>query len=263
MCFYPRHATKTSSGQIKFTYEGELRLPCGTCTECIKKRAIDWALRAKHEISLHKENCFLTLTYDDAHLPSKFIQKLDFQKFLKKVRKKYKLRYMVSYEYGSKKQRPHVHAIIFGYNPPNQLKFIKTSKGDQLFKSEEVSKKWKHGSHSIGTANEKTAYYIASYALKGKKHYVTDDHGEIHAVSDQMNSSNRPAVGLDYLVKYAQQLVQCGKPIPRYYKKKLGDPKSKAFNPDLLQDYENQQQQLIKIETARNSWQNLLLINKN
>lgn len=234
MCLSPIRAAKQEFGRPKFCHEGELCLPCGKCTECIKKRAIEWAQRAKHEISLHNENCFLTLTYDEDNLPSQFIIKDDFQLFMKRLRKKLKkkIRYMVSYEYGSQKFRPHFHAIIFGYSPRNQKLLKKTPKGDSLFTSEEIKNLWNKGFHSIGTANEKTAFYIASYALKGKKHeLIHPTTGEIQTVQDSMDVSKKPAIGLEYLNQNAEQLVNSNEPLPRYYVKKLPEK--------LLEEYEN------------------------
>lgn len=234
MCLFPINAQRQESGRPKLCLEGDLRLPCGTCTECLKKRSMEWALRAKHEISLHTQNCFLTLTYDDDHLPSHLIVKSDFQKLLKKLRKKHKLRYMVSYEYGTHTYRPHMHAIIFGYSPDNQIFLKNTKKGEAIYTSKEITKHWDYGFHSIGTANEKTAYYIASYSLKGKKHEFFDPQGEWITVKDSMNSSKNPAIGLEYLKQNKQQLVDSGQILPRYYLKILA-----KIAPDLLQQYED------------------------
>lgn len=224
MCYFPIIAEiDTTSGRIKFTPEGNLKLPCGKCKECISKRAVEWGLRARHEISCHKENCFLTLTYDNENVPPITDIKEEFQKFIKRLRKKIKskIRYMVSHEYGAIKYRPHHHAIIFGYDPENQ-KFLKQTKSkEKIFTSEIISKIWGKGYHSIGTANEKTAYYIASYALKGSKHTYTDINGEIKTISDCMDVSKRPAIGLEYFKKNYQQLIDTEIILPRYYRKKL------------------------------------------
>ena len=231
-------------GKIKFNHEGDLRLPCGRCTECISKRALEWATRARHEISCHKENCFLTLTYDEDNLRSPQIVKEDFQNFMKRLRKKLKrpVRYMVSGEYGTNNYRPHFHCIIFGYNPHNQKFLKKTTKGESLFTSQEISNLWTNGYHSIGTANERTAYYIASYSLKGKKHNLTDpETGEIILVSDYMNCSKRPAIGYNFLEQNQNQLVNTGEILPRYYLKKLKD-----LNPTLHERYENERSTKLK-----------------
>lgn len=223
-------------GRPEFNPEGDLKIPCGKCDECISKRAIEWATRAKHEISLHKENCFITLTYDNDHRPDGIV-KQDFQKFIKRLRKKYKpngLRYMVSYEYGSKTNLPHMHAILFGYNFKKQ-KLLKYNKGNPLFISEDLSSLWDKGFHSIAEANEKTAYYIASYALKGNdKEVVNEESGEINQFRDCMDVSKRPAIGLEYFCKNAEQIVHSGN-IPRYYQKKLEE---KEWCLDKFPEYE-------------------------
>ena len=40
-------------------------LPCGKCPSCIEARSKSWALRCVCEASLHDENCFVTLTYNN------------------------------------------------------------------------------------------------------------------------------------------------------------------------------------------------------
>jgi len=189
-------------------------------------------------MSEHEENCFLTLTYNEENLKSDFIVKPDFQKFIKLLRYHTgrNIRYMVSYEYGSQTYRPHMHAIIFGWEPCNQ-KFLKnTLSGHPLFTSDDVSKIWKHGFHSIGAANEKTAYYIASYALSGRIRTITHPRtGETITISDTMDVSKRPAIGLNYLLHNARQLVDSGGSMPRYYVKKL-----QQFHPTLHQRFEDE-----------------------
>lgn len=224
MCLFPQRAQKQEFGKPILHPEGDICLPCGKCTECVSKRACEWAIRAGHEISMHDENCFLTLTYDDEHLPSVFLVKEDFQKFMKRLRKKlkHKVRYIVSGEYGTKSFRPHFHAIIFGYNPPNQKFIMNSPSGSPLFTSPEISALWDKGFHSIGTANERSAYYIASYAMKGKKHTIADpESGELVDVVDYMDSSKRPAIGKEYFLQNREQIINSGNIVPRYYLKLL------------------------------------------
>lgn len=246
MCLMPISAARQEHGAPKFDPEGELKLPCGKCTECIKKRSIDWATRARHEMSCHKENCFLTLTYNPESLPSDFIVKKDFQKFIENLRYHHDVRYMVSYEYGTKNFRPHMHAILFGYSPDDQ-KFYKNSKsGEMLFTSKFIDNLWNKGFHSIGTANEKTAYYIASYALKGKKHEITHPNtGEIETVTDTMDVSKRPGIGLEYFKRNYKQLVDTRSPLPRYYQKKLEE-----IDLDYFQKFQDQQTSDLKTRSS-------------
>lgn len=247
MCLTPWTATlDPDGGRPVWDSEGSLKLPCGKCPVCIKKRALEWSTRAKHELSLHKENCFITLTYDDDHLKSNYIDevKTDFKNFIKNLREKLyrqnrtrkKIRYMVSYEYGTKKKRPHCHAILFGYSPSDQVKTRNAPSGFPLFESKFINDIWKKGYHSLGEANVKTAYYIAAYALKGSRHSITiDETGEVEDLVDTMDASKRPAIGFDFLRSNMYQLVDSGDILPRYYVKKL-----KELNPTLHERYENE-----------------------
>lgn len=66
----------------------DLSLPCNVCIGCRLERARQWAMRCVDEASLYKDNSFLTLTFDDEHLPAN--RSLDvkiFQKFMKRFRK--------------------------------------------------------------------------------------------------------------------------------------------------------------------------------
>lgn len=252
MCLSPFRATrdydivtngtyqkKEKYGKIRLSSEGELLLPCGKCSECISKRAFDWATRCRHEISEHDDNTFITLTYDNENLENiDFLNfKKPFQLFLKRLRKKTKkkLRYMVSHEYGGKTGRPHHHAIIFGWEASNQYHFTNSPSGEKLYRSDELESLWTHGISSIGEANEKTAYYIASYALKSSSiDAVSPDTGEIVTLRDTMDTSKRPAIGKTYLLKHAEQLAKSNQLLPRYYQKLL-----EKHHPDLYEIYEN------------------------
>lgn len=237
MCLFPIKARlNPDGGRPTIDREGDILLPCGSCYECISSRALDWATRARHEMSCHSENSFLTLTYDDAHLPSHTILKDPFQRFLKRLRKKLKkkFRYMASHEYGSQFFRPHHHCIIFGYDPKNQSYLKTTRSGERIFTSPEISNLWTDGFHSIGSANERSAYYIAAYALKGKKHEITLPSGEICDVRDSFDCSKRPGIGLEFFISNYRQIVASGNRIPRYYLKKLEhlDPELFRINQD-------------------------------
>lgn len=248
MCLYLQTALLNTSGKIQMHSEGNLKIPCGKCSECISKRSFEWALRARHEISTHKNNTFLTLTYNQESLPSLLLVKTHFQKFIKRLRKNtnLKIRYMVSHEYGSKTFRPHHHCIIFGYSPNKQTFLKTTNSGEKIFTSPELDKLWPHGFHSIGTANEKTAYYIASYSLKGKKHTFTcPATGEIIKVSDCMDVSKRPAIGYQYFTRNYKQMIDSETNLPRYYFKKL-----ETLNPTLHEQYENSRMLLFKQRSA-------------
>ena len=81
-----------------------LNIPCGQCIGCRLDRSRDWATRCVHEASLHENNSFITLTYNNENLPEdRSLHKKDFQDFMKRLRKKFhnkKIRYYHCGEYG-------------------------------------------------------------------------------------------------------------------------------------------------------------------
>ena len=101
-------------------YPRGLEVPCGKCYLCHQKKRSEWALRMLHELEEHKYATFLTLTYDDDHLPANAsLSKYDLQNFFKRLRfnSKKNLRYFAAGEYGDNTYRPHYHAIVFGLAP--------------------------------------------------------------------------------------------------------------------------------------------------
>ena len=66
-------------------------LPCGKCLDCRESRAKTWAVRLVHEASLYSKNCFITLTYDEAHYPKGgSLDRRHLQLFMKSLRKQFK-----------------------------------------------------------------------------------------------------------------------------------------------------------------------------
>lgn len=68
----PRTGLLTSRDRLSRFYgfkRDVMIVPCGKCVECLKKRQNDLALRCMREASKRGSMHFLTLTYDDDHLP--------------------------------------------------------------------------------------------------------------------------------------------------------------------------------------------------
>lgn len=159
-------------------------LPCRKCIGCIINKANDWATRSFIEAAAWQQNCFLTLTYDEKHLPkNRNLSKRDMQLFFKKLRKheqgtepwehkgkkSFPIRYFYAGEYGQKTLRPHYHAGIFNYWP-DDAKFYKKSKyGDDYFTSKKMNQYWGNGYVIIGRMEYASACYIARYTMKKLK----------------------------------------------------------------------------------------------
>lgn len=179
-CFKPLAAKgeKSKSGKwiIVFKEEDqrpgmtELNLPCGQCIGCRLDRSQQWATRCMHEAKQYEENCFITLTYDDYHLPPDgSLIKSHHQKFLKALRHEIhpiKIKFYMCGEYGSDEytKRPHYHFLIFGYDFPDK-KLFRTSP-TELFTSATLEKLWKKGYSSVGAVTWESAAYVARYTMK-------------------------------------------------------------------------------------------------
>lgn len=92
-CFHPIQAYRDGDGPVLFHDTGKgrpIKIPCGQCIGCRLERSRQWAMRCVHEASLHLDNCFITLTYNDQHIPSDAGLRLrDYQLFMKRLRKAY------------------------------------------------------------------------------------------------------------------------------------------------------------------------------
>lgn len=149
----------------KYGRDNVFLLPCGKCEACKITKRRDWALRCACEAKYHLNNCFVTLTYDNVHLP-KSLSKKHFQEFIHSLRGLgYKVRYFGCGEL-SPALRPHYHICLFGYIPED-LKYIGKSKsGMAMFESEELSKIWNKGFVVVNHFDPACAGYVAGYTTK-------------------------------------------------------------------------------------------------
>lgn len=107
------------------------QIPCGKCIGCRLAYARQWADRCMLELQYHDSAYFLTLTYNEDHVPTRTfmdgetgveqpvlsLQRRDLQLFWKRLRKAKpddSIRYFACGEYGPDTFRPHYHAILFG-----------------------------------------------------------------------------------------------------------------------------------------------------
>lgn len=195
-----------------------LTLPCGSCNSCIQEKRKEWALRCELESYYHKDNCFITLTYDNSHVPDK-LNKNDFQDFIKKLRNKgIKFRYFGCGEYGSNTLRPHYHIILFGYMPSDLKVYSKSKSGFTLFTSKTIDAIWEKGYAYIQEFTIETAAYTAGYVNK-----KLDD-----VKSGFILMSKKPGIGEQYILDHLNEIftnthiVTKGSnksKVPRYAKK--------------------------------------------
>lgn len=194
-----------------------LLLPCRKCIGCRLDKSREWANRILLEQLYHKDSWFVTLTYDDEHLPRSFpvdpttgeivsvhssLVKSDLQKFFKRLRKNssQQLRYYCAGEYGTQTYRPHYHCIIFGLNL-NDLKLLKTNFSNQpYYTSDFISKCWPYGIHVIGKVTFESAAYVARYTMKKATHGYTKDYYDKAGIQPEFQTmSLKPGIGYQYL----------------------------------------------------------------
>ena len=186
-----------------------LELPCGLCVSCRLEYSRVWAVRLMHEAAYWQEfwnsySIFLTLTYDDKHLPAYgVLVKHHAQDFLKRLRfhSGAKFRYYMVGEYGSQCpdheivdcpvcgpiQRPHYHAVIFGWLPSDK-EMLGYRDGGAVYKSETIGKAWKKGSHEFGSCTFESCAYVARYIMKkqvGDNQHVADHYSKYFPLSDE------------------------------------------------------------------------------
>lgn len=167
-------------------------------------------MRCVHEAQMHSQNCFITLTYDDKHLPPHgSLYKPDLQKFFKRLRKNIgTFRYYACGEYGDNTDRAHYHACIFGLDFDDKIHFRRIGEHN-LYISPQLNEIWGNGNTSIGELTFETAAYTARYVTKklskGQSRYVRCDTetGEIiPLVQPFAVMSLRSAIAKQWLQRY-------------------------------------------------------------
>lgn len=205
-------------------------------------------MRCVNEALLYTVNTFITLTYDDEHLPENYsLVKKHHQDFMKRLRKKFPhttIRFYHCGEYGEvcvdcKTKcgglgRPHYHTLLFNFDFLDK-KFHKQVNGNNLYTSEVLQKLWQHkGFCIIGEVTFESAAYVARYVMKKvtgeqrqeRYEYVNQETGEITMRTPEYTTmSRRPGIGKDWIERFSGEvrrhdsIVLRGREMkpPRYY----------------------------------------------
>jgi len=190
----------------------EFRVPCGKCLPCQKKRRSEWSLRLEHEYLFSDSAFFITLTYNDYHIPRtkegyQTLHKKHLQNYIKRLRndhvkyvsKHFKctkkevkfrakpLRYYAVGEYGSKTRRPHYHLILFNMDIANLAP---------------LTNQWKAGFADVGTVTSASINYVTKYMFK-QFNRKTDKRTPPFSLM-----SKKPIIGQAYLENYGVHHIQ-------------------------------------------------------
>ncbi len=213
------------------------QIPCGHCLGCLEDKAKDWTCRNLMELKTSDNAIFLTLTYDDFHLPINYgfptLKKTDLSAFLKRLRKHFestKLRFFACGEYGTKTLRPHYHLIIYGY-PKFENRWAET---------ELLSRIWKNGNVYLGSVTEQSIAYVSRYVLKKSGNSAAFSK---YQEKEFVNMSRRPGIGAEWISTHLKDIsvndevpflshgvVRFVKP-PRYFDKLLKNNDPNLFQP--------------------------------
>lgn len=151
-----------------------------------------WALRCSLENTQHAASSFVTLTYNDEHLPPT-LSKRHLQLFQKRLRRSLATRrlpggrHFSAGEYGERTDRAHYHTIQFGVHPDDH---------------ELVQDAWPHGHIDCQPATRRAIAYTAGYVAKkaGWRRYTTQEHvdpltGEVYLWQPPfLQMSRRPGI---------------------------------------------------------------------
>lgn len=244
-CTAPLNAYRSPEG-ISFRARGSFTdlngftIPCGQCLGCKMDKAKWWGVRVAHEASLHEANCFLTLTYDEDHLPDPpSVDKRALQLFMKRARKKLhdtELRFFACGEYGGKDGRPHYHVILFGHDfHEDRVLWSKSKSGFNQYRSPTLEALWPFGHSIIGDFAFETGTYVARYTMKKtatNRERLNAQTGEFYQVDEEfLLMSRRPGVGSGWWDKYQSEVFPndfviingTRFPVPPYYANKIKD----------------------------------------
>lgn len=232
-----------------------IEIPCGQCIGCRLDHAREWAARCMVEADQYPSNFFITLTYDDVHVPLRAygsaetgeairdftLQKKDLQDFWKRLRESsgQRIRYFACGEYGDQSFRPHYHAIVFNL-VLDDLKRFGGSTQYPTFTSDFLTRVWSKGHVLVAAVTFETCSYVARYVTKKATGKLGEFYDYYNIDPEFLVMSRRPGIGRNFFDKklfendyitYATQRKGIKFKPPRYFKKLL-----ELEDPDLLEE---------------------------
>lgn len=144
---------------------------CGQCLACRINRQRIWANRICMEADQYENNAFVTLTYDEEHLPNdRSLDPSHLRGFLNRLRGRYspeRFRFFAVGEYGDETNRPHYHAALFNF-PTCERGRSSYSRVRQSCcpVCDMVREAWGSGNVLLGKVEAGSAAYLAAYVVK-------------------------------------------------------------------------------------------------
>lgn len=272
-CSFPITGYRRADGSVTFKrsegyVDRQVTVKCGRCFRCRLEHSRQWAMRIVHEASEHAASSFVTLTYDDRHLPvDGSLDVRHWQLFAKRLRKRVgRFRFYHCGEYGEQNGRPHYHACLFGVDFRGDRRFYKSVGQNQLFTSELLEDTWGKGFCPIGDVDFESAAYVSGYVTKK----LTGDRAEEYGLRKAPYStmSRRPGIGRSWIERWADQVYPRDEVVvrgrvmrpPKYYdevvlsedeRKRLSAVRSRFVNPEDQTPERRETIEYVKAKRAR------------
>lgn len=201
--------------EVSLIWPGSVVIPCGHCIGCRLDYSRSWADRMMLELETAGKGLFVTLTYDNDHLPISLsdddgiplagtLCKDDVQRWMKRLRKAFshlRIRFYLAGEYGDRTFRPHYHCILFGIglSDISDLREHGVNEfGQRYYISDSFARIWNMGFILLSDVSWKTCAYVARYVTKKIGSYVlTRDY--LNQLPEFALMSRKPGLGRDYL----------------------------------------------------------------
>lgn len=229
-------------------------IPCGHCWACKLNYSAQWATRNTLEAQEHDNNYFITLTYDDMHLPiykyftdgenyfendgtwNGTLEPEDVHTFINTLRKYFErqgvtgIKYYYCGEYGENTLRPHYHMLLFGapLDPANWHDFHMDERYKMHWKDSQIEKWWNKGMIDVAEIEWSSAAYVSRYCMKK----LTDEpksetfYAQQGKIKEFIRMSRNPGIGMTYFNLNKEKIYENDEMIMKTVKGNTG-----AFKP--------------------------------
>ena len=219
------YAGQAYSGKI---ISNSIDVPCGHCIECRLKYSRDWATRMMLEAQYHESSYFVTLTYDDLHVPKSYypdpdtgeaipsltLVKKDLQGFIKRLRrrleylKRPQIRFYGCGEYGTSTHRPHYHIVVFGLCLDDLEQLKVSSQGFPYYRSKLIEECWSFGFSMVCDVSWDTCAYVARYVTKKWTGDYKDFYSTFNILPEFSLMSLKPGIARRYFDEHKDDIYR-------------------------------------------------------